>query len=194
MTEVPPGPRLGTARLRLRRWTSGDRAPFAAINGDPEVAATLGAPLTRERSDALIDRIEHDFDRDGFGLWVVDPVDAPGCVGFVGLSIPRFEAAFTPCVEIGWRLARRVWGRGYATEAAFEVLRFGFEDAGLTEVVSFTARSNVRSQAVMHRLGMVHDPAEDFDHPSLEPGHPLRRHVLHRLSADEWRRLRSPDW
>ena len=137
------------------------------------------ATLSREDSDALAERIEAGFDEHGFGLWAVE---ADGeFIGFTGLSVPRFTAPFTPCVEIGWRLARSAWGRGYATEAARASLEDGFGRAGLTEVISFTAVQNVRSQAVMGRLGMTHDPADDFDHPALPAGHPLRRHVLYRI-------------
>ena len=107
-------------------------------------------------------------------------------VGFVGLSVPTFEAHFTPCVEVGWRLARAHWGRGYATEAAGAALTFGFSDVGLDEVVSFTVPHNRPSRRVMQRLGMRRDPAEDFEHPSLPEGHPLRRHVLYRLHRDHW--------
>ncbi len=163
----------------LRRWREDDKEPFAALNADPVVMEHFPATLSREDSDALAERIEAGFDEHGFGLWAVE---ADGeFIGFTGLSVPRFTAPFTPCVEIGWRLARSAWGRGYATEAARASLEDGFGRAGLTEVVSFTAVQNVRSQAVMRRLGMTHDPADDFDHPALPAGHPLRRHVLYRI-------------
>nr|WP_205830096.1 GNAT family N-acetyltransferase [Microbispora sp. CL1-1] len=163
----------------MRRWREDDKEPFAALNADPVVMEHFPATLSREDSDALAERIEAGFDEHGFGLWAVE---ADGeFIGFTGLSVPRFTAPFTPCVEIGWRLARSAWGRGYATEAARASLEDGFGRAGLTEVVSFTAVQNVRSQAVMRRLGMTHDPADDFDHPALPAGHPLRRHVLYRI-------------
>lgn len=163
----------------LRRWREDDKEPFAALNADPVVMEHFPATLSREDSDALAERIEAGFDEHGFGLWAVE---ADGeFIGFTGLSVPRFTAPFTPCVEIGWRLARSAWGRGYATEAARASLEDGFGRAGLTEVISFTAVQNVRSQAVMGRLGMTHDPADDFDHPALPAGHPLRRHVLYRI-------------
>lgn len=163
----------------LRRWREDDKEPFAALNADPVVMEHFPATLSREDSDALAERIEAGFDEHGFGLWAVE---ADGeFIGFTGLSVPRFTAPFTPCVEIGWRLARSAWGRGYATEAARASLEDGFGRAGLTEVISFTAVQNVRSQAVMRRLGMTHDPADDFDHPALPAGHPLRRHVLYRI-------------
>lgn len=189
MLERADGEReLRTGRLRLRRWRPEDRAPFAALNADPAVARWLAGPLTRAESDALVDRIEAGFEVHGFGLFAVEPLDAADerCVGYVGLAAPTFEAAFTPCVEVGWRLAPAVWGRGFATEAARAVLDEGFAHHGLDEVVSFTAEGNDRSRAVMARLGMHHDPADDFDHPALAVGHPLRRHVRYRIRAEEW--------
>ncbi|GAB4364068.1 MAG: hypothetical protein Kow00114_20530 [Kiloniellaceae bacterium] len=138
------------------------------------------APLSRAESDAVAARVRAFMAEHGFGWWAVEvPGEAP-FIGFVGLWRPAFDEPFTPCVEVGLRLAREFWGRGYATEGARAALSFGFEDLGLAEIVSFTAASNLRSQAVMRRLGMTRDPADDFDHPSLPEGHPLRRHVLYR--------------
>lgn len=176
-------PQLRTERLLLRRWRDSDRAPFAAINADPEVVACLPGALTREESDAFVDRIEERFAEQGFGMWAVEVADGEPFIGYVGLNVPRIEAPFMPAVEIGWRLARSSWGYGYATEAAREVLRFAFEETRLDEVVSFTVPANERSQAVMRRLGMTRDPADDFDHPGLPEGHPLRRHVLYRIAS-----------
>lgn len=178
-------PALRTPRLRLRGWRPEDLAPFAALNGDAEVMRHFPSLLTPEQSDALAGRLQERLVRDGFGLWAVEVV-APaepvaGFIGFVGLNRPDFAAAFTPCTEIGWRLARWAWGAGYASEAARAALAFGFDELGLEEIVSFTASGNRRSRAVMERLGMKRDPAEDFDHPALPPGHELRRHVLYRL-------------
>jgi ribosomal-protein-alanine N-acetyltransferase len=174
-------PELRTERLLLRGWGPGDREPFAALNADPEVMRFFPAPLNRAESDAFVDRMAVGFERDGFGLWAM-AVDGR-FIGFTGLQRVSFEARFTPAVEIGWRLARSAWGRGYATEAARAALAFAFDTAGLDEVVSFTAVQNLRSQAVMRRLGMTTDPIDDFDHPRLEPGHPLRGHVLYRRRA-----------
>jgi ribosomal-protein-alanine N-acetyltransferase len=143
--------------------------------------------MTRAESDAHVDAIVEHFAARGYGLWAVEVPGEAEFIGFVGLSVPRFQAHFTPAVEVGWRLATFAWGRGYATEAAREALRFGFEEAGLAEIVSFTAPVNERSRAVMRRIGMTHDPAGDFDHPALPPGHRLRRHVLYRLSSPDWR-------
>jgi RimJ/RimL family protein N-acetyltransferase len=178
---------LHTERLLLRRWRQSDRAPFAAMNADPEVMRYFPSALTPDRSDALIDRIEAEFGRYGFGLWALEVAETGEFIGFTGLSVPAFDAHFTPAVEIGWRLARPGWGRGYATEAARRVLASAFSDHGLAEVVSFTSLANVRSQAVMRRIGMTHDPADDFDHPRLPRGHRLCRHVLWRLTASCWR-------
>jgi len=166
----------------LRRWRDADREPFAALNADPEVMEHFPARLTREQSDEMIDRLEALFDAQGFGLWAVEVAATGEFIGFTGLNRVPFQAPFSPAVEIGWRLSRQAWGHGYATEAARAVLAFGFETAGLDEIVSFTATTNLRSQAVMRRLGMTHDPAEDFDHPRVEDPR-LRRHVLFRLRA-----------
>ncbi len=141
----------------------------------------LPSPLSREESDALAGRIDAHFDEHGFGLWAVEIPDVAPFIGFTGLSVPRFEAHFTPCVEIGWRLAADHWGHGYATEAAYRVLEFGFEIVHLHEIVSFTTTGNYRSRQVMERIGMVRDPADDFDHPSMAQDDPLRRHVLYRI-------------
>jgi RimJ/RimL family protein N-acetyltransferase len=173
---------LRTARLRLRRWVPADLAPFAAMNADPQVTEYLRMSASRAESDALAAGIEAHFDRHGFGLWAVEVVGVAPFVGFVGLAVPRFEAHFTPCVEVGWRLAAAHWGHGYATEGARAALAFGFQAIGLDEIVSFTLPANLRSQRVMARIGMAHDPADDFDHPSLPEGHPHRRHVLYRIA------------
>ena len=174
---------IRTDRLVLRRWRDEDLHPFADLNADPEVMAYMPALLDRRESDALAARIREQLEQRGFGLWAVEIPEAVPFIGYVGLSVPRFTAAFTPCVEVGWRLARAHWGRGYATEAARASLAFGFDHVGLDEIVSFTVPANARSIAVMERLGMSHDPADDFDHPSLPEGHPLRRHVLYRLTC-----------
>lgn len=145
--------------------------------------AHFPATLTRAESDLLIERIEAGFEENGFGLWAVEVREDEEFIGFVGLGVPEFEAHFTPAVEVGWRLARSAWGHGFATEAGRAALEFGFEVANLSEVVSFTTVANQRSRAVMERLGMAHDPVEDFDHPAFPEGHPLRRHVLYRKTA-----------
>ncbi len=153
--------------------------------------AHFRAPLTRKQSDALAAQADAHITEHGWGLWAVEVVADGRFVGFTGLAVPAWPTPFRPTVEVGWRLARRAWGRGYATEAATGALEHAFERLGLDEVVSFTATTNVRSVGVMRRLGMTHDPAGDFEHPSLPPGHRLRPHVLYRLSAEEWRARRD---
>jgi len=172
---------LRTERLLLRRWRAADREPFAALNADPRVMEHFPALLSREQSDERVERIEAHFQQHGYCQWAVEIPGVTPFAGFIGLSVPQFEAHFTPCVEIGWRLAADCWGRGYATEGARAALPFGFEELALAEIVSFTVPANVRSRRVMEKLGMTHDPADDFDHPLLPAGHPLRRHVLYRL-------------
>ncbi len=178
---MPPVGTLETLRLRLRLWRDSDLEPFAALNADPRVMEHFPRPLDRTESDAAVARISGHFDRHSFGLWAVEVPGAAEFIGFVGLSVPSFEAHFTPCVEIGWRLAHEFWGRGYATEAARAVLDDAFQTIGLVEIVSFTVPANLRSRAVMERIGMSRSEADDFDHPNLPPGHPLRRHVLYRI-------------
>ena len=178
---------LRTDRLVLRRWRHSDREPFAAMNADPEVMEHFPTTLSRAESDALVDRLDACCGELGYGFWALEVAETGQFIGFTGLSVPRFEAHFTPAVEIGWRLATFAWGHGYASEAARRALRFAFQDLGLPEVVSFTTGTNRRSQAVMKRIGMTNDPADDFDHPWIEEGHPLRRHVLWRMTAEHWR-------
>jgi RimJ/RimL family protein N-acetyltransferase len=178
---------LKTKRLILRDWKAADREPFAQINADPRVMEYLGEPLSREQSDGVVDRIEAHFRTRGLGLCAAELAETGEFIGFIGLAVPTFEAAFTPCVEIGWRLAAEYWGQGLAIEGAREMARFAFEELKLLELVSMTAVENERSRRVMEKLGMTRDPAEDFDHPKLPAGHPLRRHVLYRLSGEKWR-------
>jgi RimJ/RimL family protein N-acetyltransferase len=173
---------LSTPRLRLRQWRESDLKPFAALNADPEAMRYFPAPLTPERSDAFAIAITAGIEQRGWGLWAVEVVDGSPFVGFVGLNEPRFEAHFTPAIEVGWRLVRAHWGNGYATEGARAAIAFGFDELSLDEIVSFTSVVNQRSRRVMERLGMSHDPSEDFDHPSVADG-PLRRHVLYRIRA-----------
>jgi RimJ/RimL family protein N-acetyltransferase len=174
---------LRTGRLILRGWRPADREPFAALNADPVAMEHFPARLSREESDAFADRIEAGLRELGWGLWAVEVPGVAGFIGFVGLAEARFYAPFTPAVEVGWRLARANWGRGYATEAARAAVDHGFRELGLEEIVSFTIPANRRSRAVMERLGMTRDPADDFDHPGIPAGHPMRRHVLYRLAG-----------
>ncbi|MEU1619420.1 GNAT family N-acetyltransferase [Streptomyces sp. NPDC005722] len=172
---------LSTERLLLRRWQDRDLAPWAAMNADPEVREHLGAPLTREESDASVARFRADFDERGYGWWAVEVRATGEFAGFAGLDPVDDGLPFTG-VEIGWRLARAAWGKGYATEAARAVLAFGFGTLGLPEILAVTTAGNLRSQAVMRRIGMTRDPAGDFDDPTAPEG-PLRPNVLFRIGA-----------
>ncbi len=178
-----------TDRLLLRPWRDSDREPFARMNADPRVTEFLGGPLPRAEWDRMVDRIQAHFEKHGFGLWVAELRADAAFLGYIGLAVPGFEAHFTPCAEIGWRLAAEYWGRGLATEGARVVLQYAFETLSLDEVVSFTVPANLPSRRVMEKLGMTRDPADDFDHPRFPPGHPLRRHVLYRLRRAGWKDL-----
>jgi ribosomal-protein-alanine N-acetyltransferase len=169
---------LTTPRLILRRWRDEDRAPFAALNADPKVMEHFVAPLNREQSDDMVDRIEAHFDAHGWGLWAVEVKETLAFIGFTGLWTPNWQPEL---VEVGWRLAHEAWGRGYATEAARAALDDGFGRLQLHEIVSFTSVDNIRSQRVMQKIGMTRDPADDFDHPNVPEGHRLQRHVLYRI-------------
>jgi RimJ/RimL family protein N-acetyltransferase len=172
---------LRTARLLLRPWRDDDLPAFAALNADVRVMELFPSVLSRADSDAQAGRIRDHWRDHGFGLWAVEVPGRASFAGFVGLAKPAFDAAFTPCVEVGWRLAAEHWGQGYATEGARAAVAHGFEALGLAELVSMTVPANVRSRRVMERLGMARDPADDFDHPRIPEGHALRRHVLYRL-------------
>lgn len=172
---------ITTNRLLLRRWRPSDRAPFAALNADPRVMEFFPKVHTRDESDAMVDRIEAHFAEKGFGLWAVEVPGSAEFIGFIGLSTPRFTAHFTPCVEIGWRLASEHWSHGYATEGAQAALNFAFDHLHLPEIVAMTAGKNQRSRRVMEKLGMTHAPSDDFDHPLLPVGHPITPHVLYRI-------------
>lgn len=175
-----------TERLYLRQWKSSDRVPFAALNSDTRVMEFFPAPLTRCESDAMADRCQSLIEERGWGFWAAESKATQEFIGFVGLHIPSAELPFSPCVEIGWRLAFHYWGKGLATEAARGALRVGFESLGLPEVVSFTTIRNARSQAVMERLGM-RKAAATFEHPSVPVDSPLRGHCLYRLSREQWK-------
>ena len=151
------------------------------MNADPRVMGFLPRPLSLQQSDSFVDQIEAGFEQNGFGLYATELIADGSFVGYIGLAAPGFPAHFTPCVEIGWRLAAAHWGRGLATEGGQAIVQHAFGDLGLKELVSFTVPANIRSRRVMEKLGMTHNPAEDFDHPGLPEGHPLRRHVLYRL-------------
>lgn len=175
-----------TERLILRHWQHSDREPFSRMNADPRVMEFMPSLLSQEESDALVDHIESHFRERGFGLCAVELRQEESFIGFVGLAVPRFRAIFTPCVEIGWRFSYEYWGRGLATEGAREIVRYAFGSLGLEDLVSFTVPDNRRSRRVMEKLGMTHNPADDFDHPNLPQDHPLCRHVLYRLRHTEF--------
>ncbi|WER47279.1 GNAT family N-acetyltransferase [Cupriavidus sp. WKF15] len=174
-----------TARLRLRQWRDADYAPFAALNADAEVMRYFPAPLGRAESDALAARCRQKIDTLGWGFWACERKADGAFIGFVGLNVPAAALPFSPCVEVGWRLARDAWGQGFATEAARSALMVGFGQLGLEDIVSFTALANQRSRAVMECLGM-HEDALAFEHPALPEGHPLRLHRLYRLPRADW--------
>jgi RimJ/RimL family protein N-acetyltransferase len=175
-----------TARLRLRQWIESDREPFARLNADPRVMEFLPNLLDRAASDAMVDLIQTLISDRGWGLWAVESKQDKQFIGYVGLHIPTAELPFSPCVEVGWRLAFEYWGKGYATEAAQAALKVGFDRLELPEIVSFTTIDNHRSSAVMERLEMSRD-VETFEHSALPPGHSLREHCLYRLSRERWR-------
>lgn len=163
----------------MRRWRDADREPYAAMNADPLVMRYLRAPLDRTASDAMVDRIEDLFDRQGFGLWALELASSAEFIGFTGLNPMPAGVPGAGGMEVGWRLARDAWHHGYATEAAAAAVDVGFRGAGLDQIWSMTAVLNEPSQAVMRRLGMtLHGP---FEHPRIDPGHPLRPHVAYRL-------------
>jgi RimJ/RimL family protein N-acetyltransferase len=174
---------LPTDRLILRRWQKTDLEPFASMNSDARVMEFFPKQLSYEESFAFVDRIERGFEENKFGLWALALKDNNQFIGFAGLNKPLFDAFFTPCVEVGWRIAHEHWGRGYAPEAAMAAVHDGFERLGLSEIVSFTAAVNLRSIRVMQKLKMTRDPDEDFLHPSLPPDHKLCPHVLFRLKS-----------
>lgn len=183
---MPDAPTLTTKRLVLRPWTADDFAPFAAMNSDARVMEHFPKRLDRAESDSMAARIDSQLRERGFGLWAAEVSGTSGFVGFVGLSVPRFKSHFTPCIEIGWRLAYEHWGRGYATEGAKAAVEFAFRQLRLDELVSFTVPANQRSRQVMERIGMMRSEIDDFDHPDLPDFHPLRRHVLYRLQRSAW--------
>jgi RimJ/RimL family protein N-acetyltransferase len=174
-----------TERLRLRQWLPTDHEPFSALNADPRVMEFFPAPLDRAASDTMADRCESLIAERGWGFWAAETKDTHEFIGFIGLHIPIPELPFSPCVEIGWRLAFQYWGKGFATEAAHGALRVGFGSLELLEIVSFTSVFNLRSRSVMRRLGMQ-ETSETFEHPNVPVGSPLRQHCLYRLSRMQW--------
>jgi RimJ/RimL family protein N-acetyltransferase len=180
-------PRLTTQRLLMREWRDDDRAPYATLNADPEVMRHFPSTLTPQQSGEMIDRMAAAWLERGFGLWAVERCDTSELIGFVGLSVPGWQASFTPCVEVGWRLGKQHWGNGFAPEAAVAALEWGFAnvDPPGDEIVSFTTEANVNSQRVMEKIGMTRDPNGDFDHPLLADWVDRRR-VLYRIDRQQF--------
>ena len=174
-----------TERLQLRQWHAEDFAPFTAMNSDPAVMAFFPSTLDRSASDSMALRCQSLISERGWGLWALEEKSSGDFIGFTGLHIPQANLPFSPCVEIGWRLAKRFWGKGFATEAAMQALKTGFGVLNLSEIVSFTTMGNRQSRAVMERLGMQQDQ-QTFEHPAIPVGHPLREHCLYRLSQTQW--------
>lgn len=175
---------METERLILRAWLDSDREPFATMSSDPQVMAHLLPLASTEAIEGWIDRQQAHLGTHGFCLWALESKASGEFIGAAGLLRVGYDAHFTPAVEVGWRLARKAWGQGYASEAAARAIRFGFEQFGLPEIVANTVAANGNSRRVMDRLGMTHDAADDFDHPLVPVGHPLRRQVLYRLPRE----------
>jgi RimJ/RimL family protein N-acetyltransferase len=191
---------LTTPRLLLRPWRDDDVDAFAAMFDDPAVMEFLMPARGRMSAfadadhaaiNAIVGRVRAHFDRHGFGWWAAELRETGAFIGFIGLSYIPFEAHFTPAVEVGWRLASAYWGQGYATEGARASLEAGFTQLSLSEIVSITVPANARSRRVMERIGMARAPADDFDHPRLAEGDPLRRHVLYRITKAQWQETSS---
>lgn len=180
---------IRTERLVLRPWLEEDLEPFAELNADPRVREYFPGVLSRQESDALVEIVSDHIQRCGWGFWAASLIQTGEFIGFIGLEDVHFVAPFNksaPAVEIGWRLAFNHWGKGYATEGAIAALQYGFERLNLEEIVSFTPLANQRSRHVMEKIGMHHNSEDDFDHPKLAEGHPLRKHVLYRLEKNKW--------
>ncbi|WP_253306918.1 GNAT family N-acetyltransferase [unidentified bacterial endosymbiont] len=184
---------IETARLILRHWRADDGAPLTLINQDPQVMEHLPKRLTPAETRAMIQRINHCIEQRGFGLWAVALKQSGVLIGFIGLSTPAFEAPFTPCVEIGWRLSAAHWGQGYATEGAKTALAYGFTKLSLQEIVAFTIPENQRSLRVMQQIGMQRDHQGDFAHPKFPSDHRLSRHLLYRIQRSDWELSSTPD-
>jgi len=188
MENTAQKPIIRTNRLILRQWNSTDLEPFANLNADPRVREFFPGLQTKEESDRSVSIMADHIQKYGWGFWATSLIETGEFIGFIGLEDVHFKAEFTPAVEIGWRLAFKHWGKGYATEGAVASIAYGFNTLNLDEIVSFTAVKNVRSRSVMERIGMHYDPAGDFDHLKMEEGNSVRRHVLYRLKAIEWQK------
>jgi len=174
--------RIESKRIILREWQQSDFAPFARINSSKNVCEFLPKTLSEEESKQFAQRIIQRFTIQGFGLFALEDKKTSKFIGYAGFNVPKFEARFMPCIEIGWRLSYDFWGKGYATEAALAVRNHGFEQLGFLEIVSFTVANNLRSISVMKKIGMVHKEEDDFYHPNFKRNNPLCKHVLYRLN------------
>jgi len=177
---------IETERLLLRQWKESDKKPFAQLNSDPETLLHFPKTLAEEESNSFVDKTIQLINKNKYGLFAVELKDSGKFIGFTGLAVPSWEADFTPCTEIGWRIYKGYWGKGYATEAAKKVLNFAFSKLKLEEVVAFTSHFNIPSIKVMKRIGMIHDPARDFDHPRIEQGHKFSPHVFYQISRSNF--------
>ena len=182
---------IKTERLLLRQWRQSDLQPYAKLNADPRVREFFPSLQTREQSDNSAQILSENIAKYGYGFWAVSILDTDEFIGFIGIQDVPFECHFTPAVEIGWRLAHEYWGKGYATEGAKAVLRYAFQELHIPEIVAFTSVHNRSSRNVMQKIGMHHDVKDDFDHPRVEDGHWLKRHVLYRLTQVEWENTRA---
>lgn len=177
-------PIIQTKRLILRQWHEEDLEPFAQLNANSQVMEYFPSTLSRQESDQMMKRMQTKIEERGWGWWAVSLAEDGKFIGFIGMNDVDqaiFPAHFAPAVEVGWRLDYPFWGKGYATEGALACLKYGFETLNLEEIVAFTAVQNMRSRAVMERIGMHHDSIDDFDHPKLPKEHKLSRHVLYRI-------------
>lgn len=175
-----------TARLKLRQWRDNDYTDFSELNADPAVMEHFPSTLSKTKSDEIANKIQSLITRRGWGFWAVEEKKTNSFIGFVGLHQPIKELPFSPCVEVGWRLAKQFWGKGYATEAAEAALKIAFERLELDKIYSFTSVGNLRSRAVMERLHMI-NTNQNFEHPEIPAGNPLREHVLYSLTKDQWK-------
>lgn len=183
---------IQTDRLILRSWKEEDLKPFAELNADPHVMEYFPAILSKVESDQMVKRMQAKIEERGWGLWAVSKIETQSFIGFIGFNDvdqSTLPVPFTPAVEIGWRLGFSHWGKGYATEGATACLKHGFQILGLDEIVSFTAKENTRSRRVMERIGLHHNLKDDFDHPKVQEGDRLKKHVLYRLNHSEWKVL-----
>lgn len=176
---------LETQRLILRQWNEADYEKFAELNSDSTVMEFFPSLLSQEQSNAMAHKCQTLIAKRGWGLWAAEIKVSGEFIGYVGLHEPEAQLPCSPCTEIGWRLHKQYWSRGYATEAAREVLRFGFQEICLNEIVSFTAVTNIRSWSVMERLGLI-KTNENFKHPNIAENHPLSEHLLYKVSHSDW--------